>query len=117
MKNKTSTRAYSDAQEKSVCKALNAIQQSNSGAGLFSKGDCVNKEASLLIECKTVMKEKESISIKKEWLTKNKEEAFSQRLSNNCLAFNFGPNEDNYYIISEKLMKYLVSKLEEEYKD
>ncbi len=117
MKNKNSTRAYSDIQEKSVCKALNATQTPNSGAGLFYKGDCVNSSASILIECKTCMKEKDSFSIKKEWLIKNKEEAFSRRLSNHCLAFNFGPNEDNYYIINEKLMKYLVNKLEEEYKD
>lgn len=110
-KNKNSTRYYSNIHEESVCKALNATKQSNSGAGLFSKGDCINKEASLLIECKTLMNNKDSFSIKKDWLIKNKEEAFSQRLSNNTLAFNFGPNEENYYIINEKLMKYLVDKL------
>lgn len=66
MKNKNSTRAYSDIQEKSVCKALNATQTPNSGAGLFYKGDCVNSSASILIECKTCMKEKDSFSIKKE---------------------------------------------------
>lgn len=31
MKNLDSTRAYSDMHEKSVCKALNATQQPNSG--------------------------------------------------------------------------------------
>ena len=31
--NTESTRYYSDKHEKSVCKALNAYQQSNSGAG------------------------------------------------------------------------------------
>lgn len=35
-------------------------------------------------------------------------------LFNNCLCINFGPNTDNYYIINEKLMKYLVECLEKE---
>lgn len=65
-KNKESTRFYSDLHEKSVCKALGAIQQSNSGAGLFKKGDVVQEDASLLVECKTTMTEKDSISIKQD---------------------------------------------------
>ena len=65
-KENLSTRAAADIHEKSVCKALGASQQSNSGAGLFQKGDLVQKEASLLIECKTCMTEKNSFSIKKE---------------------------------------------------
>lgn len=39
--NKECTRYYSDAQEKSVCRALGATQVVNSGASKFSKGDCV----------------------------------------------------------------------------
>lgn len=109
--NKESTRYWSDIHEKSVCKALNATQQSNSGAGKFNKGDVVNREASLLIECKTTLTEKASVSIKKEWIEKNNEEAFASRLSNSCICVNFGPNTDNYYLISEKLMKVLVQVL------
>ena len=60
------------------------------------------------------MTEKQSVSVKKEWIDKNKEEAFSNRLDNSCLCINFGPGSDNYYVISEKLMKFLVQKLEEE---
>ena len=30
-------------------------------------------------------------------------------LFNSCLCINFGPNTDNYYVISEKLMKYYES--------
>lgn len=112
--NTNSTRYYSDLHEKSVCSALKAKQQSNSGAGKFRKGDVVNINASLLVECKTVMKDKDSVSIKKEWVEKNKSEAFSQNLSNSCIAFNFGPSKPNFYVIDEKLMKYLVEKLEEE---
>ena len=113
-KNKESTRYFSDLQEKSVCKALNGTQVSNSGAGKFTKGDVIVKQASLLCECKCQMTEKDSYSVKKEVLIKNKEEAFANRLSNSCLCFNFGPESDNYYVISEKLMKYLVEKLAED---
>lgn len=112
--NTESTRYYSDKHEKSVCKALNAYQQANSGAGKFRKGDVYNSKASLLIECKTCMTDKSSFSIKQDWILKNKDEAFSQRLSNSCVAFNFGPDKPNYYCIDEKLMKFLVEKLEED---
>jgi hypothetical protein len=108
------TRYYSDIQEKSVCKLLGAQQVSGSGSGHFRKGDVVHRNASLLIECKTVVTDKESVSIKKEWLTKNKEEAFTQRLSNGVIAFNFGPNQPNYFVIDEKMMRFLTEKLEEE---
>lgn len=113
MKNKNATRFFSDAHEKSVCKALNAIQTPNSGATKFKKGDCIQLEVSLLIECKTSIKEKDSVSIKKEWIDKNNKEAKDMRLDNSCLCFNFGPETDNYYVISEKLMKYLVESLKE----
>lgn len=114
MKNKESTRYYSDLHEKSVCKAINAKQQSNSGAGLFNKGDVINKEASLLVECKTCETEKKSFSVKKDWLEKNLKEANEMNLYNSALCFNFGPNTENYYVISEKIMKFLVEKLIED---
>ena len=109
-----STRYYSDKQEKSVCKLLDGQQISNSGAGRFRKGDVQVKRASLLVECKTVTSKKNSVSISEEWIKKNKEEAFSNRLDNSCIAFNFGPDEPNYFIIDEKLMQFLVDKLEED---
>ena len=115
-KNKDATRYFSDLHEKSVCEALGAIQQPNSGAVTFRKGDAVQKAASLLIECKCSMSDKNSVSIKKEWVDKNKEEAFTQRLYNSCIAFNFKPNGNNYYVIDEKLMQFLVEKLVEENK-
>ena len=108
MKNKESTRAFSDAHEKSVCKALGGKQTSNSGANKFEKGDVIVDYASMLIECKCSMSEKSSFSIKKEWLEKNKEEAFRNRLMNSCLCFNFEPNGENYYVIDEKLMISLM---------
>ena len=113
-KNENSTRYYSDMQEKAVCKVVNGQQTSNSGAGRFRKGDVINRDASLLTECKTVMSKKDSISIKKDWIDKNKEEAFSQQLFNSCIAINFEPQGPNYFLINEKLMKFLVEKLEED---
>ena len=115
MTNKKSTRYFSSNHEKSVCKALDGEQVSNSGAGPFKKGDVIVRGASLLVECKCQMSEKNSYSVKKDVLIKNKEEAFADRLSNSCLCFNFGPDSDNYYVISEKLMKVLVERLEELY--
>lgn len=113
-KNEESTRYFSDRHEKSVCKLLGAQQTANSGAGRFKKGDCIQKDASLLIECKAVMSPKNSVSIKKEWIIKNKEETFENRLDNSCIAFNFEPDGDNYFVIDSKMMKFLVDKLEEE---
>ena len=109
-KNSEATRFYSDKQEKSVCKDLGGVQQSNSGAGLYRKGDVIIPDM-MLVECKCSMSPKSSFSIKKEWIQKNKEEAFSQRLLNSCIAFNFGPDEENYYVIDRKLMQFLVEKL------
>ena len=111
MKNTESTRYFSDQHEKSVCAAIGGIQVVNSGAGRFKKGDVVVKDASLLCECKCQMSEKESYSIKRDILKKNKEESFLNRLDNSCLCFNFGPGSENYYVIDEKLMRFLVDKL------
>lgn len=112
--NQNSTRYYSDMHEKSVCKALNGVQQSNSGAGKFNKGDVVIPSCGLLIECKTSMTEKQSVSVKREWIEKNKDEGFAIRMSNSAVCFNYGPDTNNYYVINEKLMKFLVEKLAEE---
>lgn len=113
-KNKEATRYYSDKHEESICRALGAQKQSNSGAGRFRKGDVIHNGASILIEAKTTMTEKESFSVKKDWIIKNKEESFSLRKSNSCICFNFGPEQDNYYIINEEMMKFLIDKLVEE---
>lgn len=106
------TRFYSDRQEKQIVKKIGGKQTSNSGATSFSKGDIRTKQ--FLIEAKTVTKSKDSFSIKKAWLVKNKEEAFAMNKPYNALAFNFGPNEENYYIINEKLFKELVKYKEED---
>ena len=87
MTNKEATRHASSVQEKRIAGKLGGQVSSNSGAGLFNKGDIVCSDASLLIECKTCMEPKKSFSIKKEWIEKNKEEAFRLRLDNHVIAF------------------------------
>lgn len=114
MTNKESTRYFSDIHEKSVVKSLGGRQMPNSGAGHFNKGDVIVPDADMLVECKTVTKAKESVSIKKEWIDKNREEAFACRFHNSSICFNFEPNGKNYYVIDEKLMKYLVEKISED---
>ena len=109
-----STREFSSKQENKVAKLLGGQVNPNSGAGKWHKGDVTIPDASLLIECKTCMQEKSSFSVKREWIKKNKEESFSNQLYNSCIAFNFGPDTSNYFVIDEKLMKFLVEKLIEE---
>lgn len=106
------TRFYSNKQEKHVAKAVGGRQTSNSGATSFSKGDVVLSDI-MLIECKTVTKEQSSVSIKKQWLTKNEEERFAMGCEYSTLAFDFGDGEQ-YYIINEKLFKKLINFLKEE---
>ena len=100
---KRPTRFYSNQQEKKVAKAVGGKQVSNSGATAFNKGDVTTDN--ILIECKTCCDDRKSFSIKKEWLEKNKEEAFAMGKDYSVLAFNFGPNSENYYVIDEKTFK------------
>ena len=90
------TRFYSNKQEKAVAKTIKGKQQSNSGATTFQKGDVITDD--WLVECKTSVTEKKSFSIKKEWLEKNKEEAFAMGKHQNALCFDFGDGV-RYYII------------------
>lgn len=113
-KNKEATRYYSSMHEQSIAKALGAVVNSSSGSSCFCKGDVVHNGASMLIEAKTTMTEKSSVSVKKEWIDKNQKEAFLIRKQNSCVCFNFGPGSENYYVINERLMKFLIDKLEEE---
>lgn len=105
------TRFYSNKQEKAVAKAVNGKQTSNSGATAFSKGDV--RTDLFLIECKTSTTQKKSVSIQKEWIDKNKEEAFAMGKLYQAIAFDFGDNK-NYYIIDESLFKRLIEFMENE---
>ena len=108
------TRKYSKAQESRVAKNLKGKRQANSGATPFFKGDVVTDQ--FCIECKTAMTEKQSMSIKRDWIDKIKEEAFAIGKPYWAVAFNFGGlgNLENFYIIDESLFKQLQTYLEEE---
>lgn len=105
--NKNSTRYYSGRQEKRVAKVLNGKCVSNSGAASFVAGDVTT--ADWLIECKTSTTEKASFSIKREWLDKNREEAFAMNKDYNALCFDFGDNGERYYVIDEKTFKEVMT--------
>ena len=105
------TRYFSNKQEKSVAKAIGGKQTANSGATAFSKGDVRTDE--WLIECKTKMSNCNSMTIQKEWIEKNEEEAFSMGKSYSAIAFDFGDGK-NHYIISEKLFKKLLRYMEDD---
>ena len=109
---KKPTRYYSDKQEKIIAKNLNGRQVANSGATMFAKGDVVVGN-DWLIEAKTKTTQTNSFSIKKEWLEKNLNESIFMHKKYNALAFNYGPNTPNYYIIDESLMKRLVELLKD----
>lgn len=109
---KKPTRYYSSRQEKKVAKAVGGKQVSNSGATAFNKGDVTSDN--FLIECKTCVEDKKSFSIKKEWLEKNKDEAFEMGKAYSALAFNFGPSSENYYVIDERLFKILKEAVDNE---
>lgn len=109
------TREASSIQENRVAKKLGGVVNSNSGAGNFNKGDIRIPDIAMTIECKTCMKPKDSFSIKKDWLVKNKNEAFITRSNYTCIAFNFNcEDKTDYYIIDDNLMSFLVEKLKEE---
>lgn len=114
-KNKNSTRYYSSLQENNVARLLGGKVTPSSGSGKWEKGDVIVKEAGISVECKTTLTEKSSISVKKEWLEKHKREAWEDRMSNSAVAISFTPEgNNNYFVIDEKLMKFLVEKLKAE---
>lgn len=105
------TRFYSSKQEKTVAKAIGGRQTANSGATDFGGKSDVSIANLVSIECKTKTSKSESISIKKEWLLKNKREAIFDGNPYSAIAFNFGPDEENYYIIEEYLFLELLEHL------
>lgn len=110
-----STREAAAIQEYRVAKKLGGKITPNSGAGRFDKSDIKVQDANLFVECKTCMTPKKSFSIKKDWIEKAEKEAFINRLYNHVIAFNFNfEDKDDYYVIDDKLMMFLVEKLIEE---
>jgi hypothetical protein len=105
------TRYFSKRQEESVAKATGGRRTPNSGATDFGGKSDVDIKNLFNIECKTKTSNSESISIKKEWIHKNKREALFDGNPYTAIAFNFGPDSENYYIIDEYLFLELVEHL------
>lgn len=103
------TRFYSNKQETQVAKTLEGKKTPNSGATSFVKGDVTTRQ--FLIECKTSMTNKQSMSIAKKWIDKLEEEAFAMGKRYSALVFDFGDGQQ-HYIINEKLFKVLKQYLE-----
>ena len=109
--NKKATRYYSSRQEKDIAHKVNGKVVPNSGAIRFGGGDVTTDQ--WLFEAKTKMDVTKSFSIKKEWLEKNKEEAFAMGKPYSALVFNFGDNK-NYYVIDERTFLKMKEALENE---
>jgi hypothetical protein len=103
------TRHFSKIQENAVAKAIDGQRTPNSGATPWSKSDVLSDKFAL--ECKTKTTHSESISIKKEWFEKNKQEAMFMNKPYSAVVFNFGPDEENHYIIDEYLFLELLNHL------
>lgn len=105
------TRHFSKMQEEAVAKATGGKRTPNSGATDFGGKSDVDIANLFNIECKTKTSNSESISIKKEWIHKNRREALFDGNPYSAIAFNFGPDSENYYIIDEYLFLELIDHL------
>lgn len=105
-------KTQSQKQEQQIAKMVGGRTQANSGGTRFGGGDVHTKN--LFIEAKTPLSDKASFSIKKEWLDKAQEQAFEQAKDNYALAFRFGPDEPDFFVIDGRLFCQLVKYLEEE---
>jgi hypothetical protein len=106
------TRKFSKLQETAVAKALSGKRQPNSGATKFAKGDVVLE--TFLIECKTCTAPTQSFAIRREWIEKNRREAMAIGKRFQAIAFNFGPKQENFYIIDEGTLQELLGGLMED---
>lgn len=104
------TRFYSSRQEKRVAKAVNGKQVANSGAPVFVAGDVRTDD--WLLECKTHTELREQFTIKREWIDKNKEEAFQMGKHHSAVVIDFGDGEQ-HYLISERDFIELLNHLRE----
>lgn len=102
---RSDTRAKSSEQEKRIAKAMGGRQVVGSGSTPFLKGDVVVDK--LFIEAKTKMSPSQSITIKKAWVDKAKEQSLAMRKSDYAIAVSFGDPKD-YYIIEDSFMEELL---------
>lgn len=103
------TRHFSKLQEATVAKAVGGVRTPNSGATPWAKSDVLTEL--FTIECKTKTTPSKSITLKEEWFQKQKEEAIFMGRPYSAIVFNFGPDEENHYIIDEYLFLELIEHL------
>ena len=108
---KEPTRSFSKRQESHVAKVTGGRRNPNSGATDFGGKADVNIGNRISVECKTKTSSSKSISIKKEWIEKLRQEAVFDGNRYSALAFSFGPGEENHYIIDEDLFVRLCEVL------
>ena len=111
---KTPTRAFSKKQENKVAKVTGGKVNPNSGATDFGGKSDVNINNLISVECKTKTTKSKSMSIKKEWIEKLRQETVFDGNKYCALAFSFGPGEENHYIIDEDLFIRLCEVLKNE---
>jgi len=99
MEKKISTREVSNKSEKIGAKAIGMRQQTNSGSTRFAKGDLVDDYT--LLDDKTMMNIRESVSLNIKWFRKIKEESFSMNKRFSGIRFNFGEPKISFIAVSE----------------
>lgn len=102
---KETTRYKSNIQEKRIAKAMGGRQVVGSGSTPFLKGDVIAGD--LFIEAKTKMNPSQSITVKKSWIDKVKEQSLAMRKSDYAIAVSFGDPKD-YYLIEDSFMEELL---------
>lgn len=104
-------RFYSKKQEQRTASIIGGRVQPNSGAGVFNKGDV--KGEGILLDDKTVTKPQQSVSLRKEWFEKIREEAFSQGLQLSGISFDFGDGNatrrEKFFALDEHTFMQLYS--------
>ena len=106
---KDSTRAKSSKQEKRIAKAIGGRQVVGSGSTPFLKGDVIAGD--LFIEAKTKMNPSQSVTVKKSWIDKAKEQSLAMRKEDYAIAVSFGDPKE-YYLIEDNLMEDLYKSRE-----
>jgi hypothetical protein len=107
----TPTRVYSKKQETEIAATTGGQRTPNSGATTWSKGDVLTEQ--FLLEAKTKTTHSDSIKINKEWFEKNRQEMAFMGKPHSAIVFNFGPGEENHYIIDEYLFLELLDYLKD----
>jgi hypothetical protein len=107
-KNRKSKRDPSKVQEEKAAKRIGGRKTFASGALPFDKGDAVNRRLKLRLECKRT--DKESLSIKRTWLTKLK----GNLVRGEIPVVNIEIQDEGWYLIRPEEFAFILERLEEQ---